>query len=358
MSPSHVTRVALGALGVALVLGGGGCSSSPTAPPSLSDPLTTAAQAAALDSAFTPPLVATFQTLDTALHAAWRASPSTDQYTRLVANVRTLRLLVPSFAALGPSGIFPDSLLGSVYSWDTTSSAYVRSAKTGGPTTGIRFLLDSISPYTDKPATPLKQVGYADFLDKSAGGTASLEIQISDGTTTYLDYTFSGSGTSTSFNASVVGTITNGVSGTGNRTLGFNVTIQGTSASATLTSTYTLNNPAVSAQETATVADDGTTTTLTLGFTLSRSAEAVGVKGTVTVADASGVGSVNLTFTVNGATFATITGAATNPTITKAGGGQLTAGELAALEQLLLTAGDINDKLGQLFFPAEHAFGL
>ena len=56
--------------------------------------------------------------------------------------------------------------------------------------------------------------------------------------------------------------ITNGLSGGANKTLTFSVTITGSSSSVTLTSSYTLNNPAVTVQETVTITDDGTTTTM------------------------------------------------------------------------------------------------
>src|SRR2546428_12690604 len=64
---SHRWGAAFGVAGLALVLGA--CSSS-TAPVSLSDPVATAAQAAALDSAFAAPVVASFQSLGSSIHPA------------------------------------------------------------------------------------------------------------------------------------------------------------------------------------------------------------------------------------------------------------------------------------------------
>jgi hypothetical protein len=357
------------ALGLALVLGG--CSSS-TAPASLKDPLATAAQAAALDSAFGSPVLASFQSLGSSIHAAppvvqpavralgvVRPQLGPDHYAALAAAGRTLRQVVPSFASFGAT-IFPDTLLGSVFSWDPNLQSYYRSSTTGGPTNGIRFLLYAIDPFTDEPATPLNQVGYADLLDESSGGTARLEVQVksADGSITYLDYTFSGSGTSSSFMASVTGTITNGLAGAANKTLTFNVEITGTSSSVTLASSYTLNNPTVTVLETVTSADDGTTTTLTLDFTLTAAGDTVQLTGTVSVSDATGDGTVNLTFKVNGGTFATITGSTGNPVISRAGGGQVTADDLNALVRVFEAAADVADKVDELCQPAEQMLGL
>src|SRR2546428_7411037 len=345
------------AAGVALLLGG--CSSS-TAPVSLSDPVATAARAGGSDRSFAAPVVASFQSLGSSIHPAppvvhaavralgvVRPEAGADRYTVLATETRALQQIVPSFASFGATAIFPDTLLGAVFSWDPNLHSYYRSSKTGGPPNGIRFLLYAIDPFTDEPATSLTQVGYADLLDRSSGGTASLEIQVknTDASITYLDYTFSGSGTSSSFSASVTGTITNGPAGAANKTLTFSITITGNSSSVTLTSSYTLNNPALTVLETVSIADDGTTTTLTLNFTFTHAGETIQLSGTVSASDATGDGTVNLTFKVNGGTFATITGSTTNPVITRAGGGQLNPAEPNALLHVFEAAADVGAKV-------------
>ncbi len=357
------------AVGVALVLNA--CNSS-TAPVSLADPAATAAQAAAIDSAFTAPVVASFQALGTSIHPAppivhpavralgvVRPPAGADRYAVLAAQGRAFQQLVPSFASFAATAIFPDTLLGAVFSWDPSLHSYYRSSTTGGPSNGIRFLLYAIDELTGEPATPLTQVGYADLLDESSGGTARLEIQVknTDGSITYLDYTFSGSGTSSSFAASVTGLITNGRSGAANKTLTFSVTITGSSSSVTLTSSYTLNNPAVTVQETVTITDDGTTTTVNLTFTFSGSGDTITLSGTVSALDATGEGTVNLTFRVNGATFATITGSTANPTIAGPGGRQLTYDELSAVVRVFQAAADVGEKVAEIFQPAEQILG-
>ena len=366
---SHVWGAAFGVAGLALFLSA--CSSS-TAPVSLSDPVATAAQLAALDSAFAAPVVASFQSLGSSIHPpapvvhaaigalrTVRSQAAPKRYTMLATQGRTLQQVVPIFASFGETGIFPPTLLGSVFSWDPSSHSYVQSSTTGGPANGIRFLLYAINPLTDEPSTPLTEVGYVDLLDQSSGGTASLEIQVksSDGSITYLDYTFTGSGTSASFMASVTGTITNGLAGSANKTLTFSLSITGNTSSVTLTSTYTLNNPAVTVQETVTILDDGTTTTLTINFTFTRTGETIQLSGTLSASDATGDGTINLTFKVNGSTFATITGSISAPVIARPGGGQLTADELNALIHVLVASEDVGAKISDLFQPAEQILG-
>ncbi len=352
------------ALGYFLALSA--CNST-TAPVSLADPLATAAQAAALDSAFASPVVASFQALGSRIDAtpapplitgavgALRLAP----LVSLADEGRALRQAVSSLASLAATGIFPPTLLGAVFSWDPNLHSYYVSSPTGGPSNGIRFLLYAINPLTDEPATPLDQIGYVDLMDESSGGIARLHIQVKDKgeTVTYLDYLFSGSGTSTMFSASVTGTITNGLGGAANKTLTFSVAITGNASSVTLTATYTLNNPSVTVQETVTVADDGTTTTLTLDFTFSRTGQTVQIVGTVTASDATGSGTVNISFKVNGSTFATLTGTTSNLALTKTGGGQLTAGEQLALASLFEVAANAAEKIGDLFQPAERTLG-
>src|ERR1041385_8616705 len=207
--PSHFRLLCGSALGLALVLSG--CSSS-TSPATFADPLKTAASAAALDSALTADAVVSFQALSGSMQASPQiiqraagmmttlrlSKPDGNRYTALASQARALRQVVPTFASIGATGLFPDTLLGAVFSWDTNSGTYYRSATTGGPSAGIRFLLYAINPVTGLPVTPLNQIGYADLRDTGTGNPAQLTIDIksTDGLTTYLHYVFTGSGSS------------------------------------------------------------------------------------------------------------------------------------------------------------------
>lgn len=366
--PLHFRAVLYSALGLSFVLAA--CTDSTGPVGSLSDPTTTGAQAAALDSALSAPVVASFQALGsqiqvspTARFAAGAirslAPAGQDRYVALAQQTRALQQAVPNFAELSAGGIFPDSLLGSVYAWNTDSGRYTRSSPTGGPASGVRFLLYATAAGADHPSLPLVQLGYADFTDESSGGTTTLHIVVKNnaGTATFLDYTFSGSGNSSSFTASVVGMVTNGLAGNANKTLNFTIQVTGTPSSITLSVNVTLNNPAVSVQETVTVTDNPTALTLTVNFAFARPGETVRLVGSVSILHADESATFNVTITVNGGTYVTVNGATGQPVITRAGGGQLTAAELAALGQLLEAAADVSEHVTAMLEPAQRIVG-
>ena len=368
--PLHFRAVLCSALGLALV--SFGCKSSTDPVAALSDPNATAAQAAALDSALSAPAVASFQALGSQIHvspsvnravgvlgALSLAQPGHDRYAALARQSRALEQVVPGFVTMSATGIFPDTLLGSVYAWNTDSGRYTRSSPTGGPANGIRFLLYATAAGADQPSLPLVQVGYADLQDEGIGGTARLHILVKNnaGTVTYLDYTFTGSGSSSNFTASVMGTVSNGLAGGTNKTLSFNISITGSSSSITITLSVSLNNPAVTVQETVTVVDNGTTTTLTITFTLTRPGESVTLAGMVAVSNLDGSATFNITITVNGRSYATIAGSTGQPVITRRGGGQLTMDETNALTHLFVAAADVSEHVTAMFAPAQRILG-
>jgi len=353
-------------LGVAVLLSGCGSATNAT----LSDPATTSAQVAALDSAFGAPALGSFQSLGSSITPAPPVAQmaarairvarvhSGGSYANLASMSKSIRQFVPAFAAMGRSAIF-GTVDGSVYTWNTSTDSYQQSATTGGPSNGVRFILYAVDPLTDMPSLPLTQVGYVDLMDESTGSAAILHVKVNNtgGIITYLDYIFTGSGSSTNFSASASGTVTNGLSGSANKTLSFNVSITGGSSSETLSSTYTLNNPAVTVTEGLTVADNGTTLTLTVNFTFSRTGETVNAQGTIAINDADGSGTVNVTFKVNGSTYATLTGNVNSPSLARSGGGQLSGAEQDALGHLFIAAADISEKTGEIFNPAESVLG-
>jgi len=368
--PSHYRAVLCSALGLTLVLAG--CNSMNGPVGSLSDPAMTAAHAAALDSALSSPVVASFQALGGAIHLAppvngavralgalSLAQPGRDRYGALARQAQALKQVVPGFASLAATAIINDTLLGSVFTWNTTSNQYTRYSTTGGPSNGVRFFLYATAPGASTPSLPLVQVGYADLLDLSNGSTAALEILVKNvpGSVTYLDYTFTGSGNSSSFTASVTGTVTNGLAGNANKTLTFNISISGSTSSVSLHLSLSLNNPAITVQEVITVADNGSTTTLTIDFTITRPGESVRLAGSVVISDSDGSATINITITVNGGTFASIRGTSEHPVIARAGGGQLTADEFMAMTYLFIAAADVSENVTALFEPAQRSLG-
>src|SRR5215831_9997586 len=169
------------------------CNSDTTGPATLSNPQATIAAVAALDSAFHSNTLASFGALSgsigsTAATAALsragtiaRATlprPSTPGVTAAAQAVRQLSgLRALNLSPASPQGpVINDTLYGSIYTYDTTFHAYVRSATTGGPVNGVRFILYAINPLTGGLASPLSPVGQADLLDESVGATAQLHI--------------------------------------------------------------------------------------------------------------------------------------------------------------------------------------
>ncbi len=302
------------------------CNSSPTAPASLSDPQATIAAVAALDSAFLSPALASFGALSGSIGSTAATAPlgragtilqatlprSTDFATSAeAAAVRRLSALRQvALAPQNPQGpVVPDTLYGSIYTYDTLQLKYVRSATTGGPANGVRFILYAINPLTGSLALPLAPVGQADLLDESAGLSAKLHIIVSGtgGTPTYLDYTAGLTFSQTSLVATLTGSLTNALSGAGNKTLTFSVTANFTVTAISVHATYALNNPAVTITLDATDTKVVTTDSVSLTFSFTRQGETIGFAGQlVTTSDV--VDTVDAAIKVNGQPYASVRG--------------------------------------------------
>jgi hypothetical protein len=302
------------------------CNSDTTGPATLSDPQATIAAVAALDSAFHSNALASFGALSgsigsTAATAALaragtivRATlprASTPGVTAAAAAVRQLSgLRALNLSPTSPQGpVINDTLFGSVYTYDTTFQAYVRSATTGGPTNGIRFILYAINPLTGALATPLTPVGQTDLLDESVGLTAQLHIIVTGngGTPSYLDYTSALTFSQTSLVATLSGTLTNALAGGANKTLTFSVHATFTLTAISVTGTYTLNNPAVTITLNASDKQVATTDSVTLSFGFTRQGEAISFSGQlVTTGDI--VDTVDAAIHVNGQPYASVRG--------------------------------------------------
>jgi hypothetical protein len=259
MPPSRPLR-AFAVLGIALAAA---CSDSTSSngPGTLVDPAATAGALASFDSALASPVLASFTFLSGSLRpaaalagagrvlVATRPAPPTPGTSPAAAAVRRLSgLRALAASPLNPQGpLIPDTLYGSVYTWDSASAGYTRSQTSGGPANGVRFTLYAIDPLTGTVSFPLTPVGRLDLLDESSGPTnAQLHVIVENtgGTTTYLDYTTSltvGLGTLT---ATATGSVTNALQPPANKTLTFTVIASFTLTSVSVHASYTLNNPA------------------------------------------------------------------------------------------------------------------
>lgn len=302
------------------------CNGDTTGPATLSDPQATIAAVAALDSAFHSNALASFGALSGALGStaataalsragtivrATLPRPTTPGVAAEAAAVRQLSgLRALNLSPTSPQGpVINDTLYGSVFTYDTSWQAYVRSAPTGGPTNGIRFILYAVNPLTGALAIPLTPVGQTDLLDESVGATAKLHIIVTGngGTPSYLDYTAALTFSQTTLVATLNGTLTNALAGGANKTLSFSVNANFTITTITVAGTYTLNNPAVTITLNASDKQVVTTDSVTLSFGFTRQGEAITFSGQlVTTGDV--VDTVDAAIHVNGQPYASVRG--------------------------------------------------
>lgn len=298
------------------------CSNkSSTGPGTLVDPIATSAALASFDSAFASVTLASFTSLSgfvaptaplagRVLSATVPVPLSTAPSPEVALASRLSGLRDFASVSLSPQGVLiPDSLYGSIYTWDQASTSYTRSQTTGGPANGIRFILYAINPLTGAVSLPLTPVGQLDLLDESGGASAQLHVIVAGngGTPTYLDYTTTltfGLGT---VNATLSGSITNALQPPANKTLSFTGVATFSLAQIAVHVTYALNNPAF------TVALDVTdirvlpTDSVFVGVLISRPQEAVEFRGLV-VTTSSVVDTVLATISVNAQLYATLKG--------------------------------------------------
>jgi len=356
------------------------CNKDATGPASLSNPQATIAAVAALDSAFGSPVLASFGILSgsigstAATTALARAGtivqatlprPAGVGMSAEAAAVRRLSgLRSLAVAPTSPQGpVIPDTLYGSVYTYDTLSASYTRSATTGGPANGVRFILYAINPLTGGVSTPLAPVGRADLLDESAGLTAKLHIIVSGngGTPTYLDYTAGLTFGASTVTATLTGSLTNALPGGGNKTLTFSVTANFTTTVITVHATYTLNNPAVTIVLDATDKQVLPTDSVTVVFSFTRQGETVGFSGLL-VTTSGVVDTVSAAIKVNGQPYASIKGNNLGVTFYDSNGDPITDTThqhdiLVALEGIQFAVVLVIDFTAALFGPIVNLLG-
>lgn len=371
MSERPVSRSLWSGVAVAVVLAA--CSDSSAGPGTLTNPLATSAALSSLDSAFGHPVVASFGSLGAFItptaalaHAGSivtatqprRLPPGTPPEVLAAGHLAALRQLAGSPAS--PQGpIVPDTLYGSIYTWDSTTTQYVRSSTTGGPANGVEFVLYAVSPITGDIVYPLNPVGTAQLLDESTGLAAKLHILVQDNAaTTYLDYTATLTPGVGSITVTVTGFVTNGGSGGANKTLSFSIGATLTLTTVTVHAAFTLNNPAVSIVLDADATSALGTETVNVTFTFTRPGETVRLQGTITTTNHV-LDTLSASIHVNGQVYATIEGNAGGVTFYDQDGNVITdAGAqhdvLEALNHLRDAVEETLDFIEDLFNPIEN----
>jgi hypothetical protein len=290
-------------------------------------------------------------TVDTTVSAAVRASAPfgvSDDPKALTAAARQHREAMRVLTSLAPGDIaafFPQDVLGRTFAWDTAQNRYRISNLTGAPTNGVRFLL-YVTNVTGSPVEPLLPLGFVDLTDEPTAGAENLGVLVKFGQQTVADYTISAVTTTSSFTLTASGSLFGStgsqvdfalVSGEsdvngGTSTLDYHV-----AGSNGFSIDFDYSETATSASLDFRLAGDGNT------LQMVASAGAAGLSGQIKF---------------NGVTVATISGDPDNPTITGAGGRELTQQELAGLQQIFETAGELLLVVFlSVFAPAFFVFG-
>ena len=343
-------------------------------PGSLSDPSAMSAELEAMDSAFDGPAVQSYSEVSgliapTAGGALRRAAIVVEgstptlrhepAYLRGTKRADAWRKLVPQVAELSAGPIIPDPIMGTTFEWDTAGNAYVATARAGAPANGVRFILYGVNPITDEPIEPLVEVGLVDLMDESTTGNLRLHIRVQGvgGTPTYLDYTAAIVVGSTSFTATVNGSVSNGEGGAALKTLTFNVSFQVSQNAVTESASYDLNSPSISVDVFLRLTAGVSAINVAVDFRFARPGEIVRLLASMTLASIGDdlVVSGTISVTVNNGIFAraTATGGA-EPVWVRHDGTALTPEELGALQRLFSAVARFFDFTTDLLDPVDE----
>ena len=168
-----------------------------TTSPRLSDPAGLTNDVQTLGSVFTTALFQSYQAVSDSIGAMapplrfggellQATSPTTPAevsrvYSASPRRAQALKQLAIGLAGTGTSSVIPDTLYGSIFAWDVTTHHYYRESTTGGPATGVRFLLYAVNPTTHQIIeSPLTQIGFVDLIDLTPTGTTGLRVVLVD----------------------------------------------------------------------------------------------------------------------------------------------------------------------------------
>lgn len=263
---------------------------------------------------------------------------------------RKLSTLLPGSAAgsfSASSGSIPATALGKTYVYSTTDGHWVVSDRTGAPSDGVRFVLYAVDPLTHQPVQPLSETGYVDVIDHS--GTSSVDVRVIavSGTTTFIDYRVTASGSTSGGTIRVLGFISD-LTDRADFDLKTSITFDGTTGNITLD--YSVQVPTRDVTLEFTLHADGFATA---GATGDLSLLMQGPHGKVEMNGDFTSSGGTLAVKVNGAAFATVTVTGSfDPTVTGSTGDPLTDDERVALERITEVVGNAFQVINQLLAPA------
>ena len=357
-------------VGVAAVMGA--CGKDAPSPVDFNDPAAISANLSSVDSTFDSDVFRSFSTatvmLDVATAPALRPATTVletlrptltrsgaQMYLPGLRQAQKLQAMIPNLSVSAAQGrIIPDTMYGRVFEWDTTTHQYAYKGTTATGLTGVRFILYA-NGLDGTVFEPVTAIGTLDIIDQSTLSKLQIQVLVKNNaaTTTYVDYSAALVNSPTSVNATVTGSITNGLNGASNKTLTFDQTLAVTFTGGRVNATFALNNPAVTVMLIESVTFSDPTVTVNADFRLIQNGQTIRAVGHVDVNTVTNATTVTVTVYVDGHPVASISGDPTNPATqwVDAGGEPLTAADLAALAALFDGFEHFGDTVSNLFAP-------
>ena len=361
-------------LGVAAIVA---CGKDAPSPVDFNDPAAVSANLSSVDSAFDSDVFRSFSAasvmLDVATAPAFRPTATLIETLRpklvqsgarvflpTMRQAQKLQAMVPNLSISAAQGrIIPDTMYGRVFEWDTALNQYRYQGTTVANLTGVRFVLYATG-LDGQVVEPVSAIGTLDIIDQSTPTKLQVQVLVKGpgGTTTYVDYTASVTTTLTSANASVSGTITNGLSGGANKTLSFDETLSVNANGASVHATFSLNNPAITVMLNESVSFDDPNININADFQLIQNGQTTRAVGHITINTTTDAVTVSVTVYVDGHPVASISGDPATAVWVDAGGEPLTAADLTALGALFDAFEHFGDTVSNLFAPVGTFAGL
>lgn len=269
---------------------------------------------------------------------------------------RKLQADIPKLNVSAAQGrLIPDTMYGRVFEWDTAANAYSYQGNTVSNLNGVRFVLYALG-LDGEVFEPVTAIGTLDIIDQSTPSQLQLHVLVENtaGTITYVDYTAALQVSQTgAVNATVTGSISNGLGGGSNKTLSFDQTFNANAGGASVHATFALNNPAITVMLNESVTFSNPNITINADFRLIQNGETVRAVARIVINTLTTDVEVHVTVYVDGHPVASINGDPSNPATqwVDAGGEPLTVQDLAALDDLFNAIELFDAAVAGLFAP-------